>query len=631
MSQLDATALKQNVDDNITTNANEEITGAKANEVLTNFIDSCLNFITHRPYLMLQEHNTHTSYKIGEAMIRLGIIYQANQNTVGAFNPSKWDVISASNLFIPRAGTAGSPITGPLEFDPAAGLTSLYANGDFVIGYCNAGNDLLAALSYAASYYGANGGGLFYKASTGEESQVSVGKSSGLLSFFTSAGFGGDVTITEDYTNVGYTGNNVGIIQIDDLQMTLAHSYSSFQGLQYAADYSANFIARSLVDYGWSTAQIAALQSQINNINSGMAWKNPCRVMCDTNVTIATPGANLDGIPMVAGDRVLVTGQTTGHENGLYVYQGAAVAMTRADDCNTGTEILQATCGIQEGTYADQIWTCSTDAPIVIGVTSIAFIKTSATTYTASNGITLTGNNFTLNNSYFSGDATIIAGVITIGAGKVVHTMLASMTSVQFAAVISDETGTGALVFANAPTLVNPIVGTQAANDNSTKAASTAYVDAAISTETAKVQELVPTTDQTTTLATSTAVTGISFAAAANSVYKIEGCIHHGCNNTGGTKFDITTPAGATLFIQLRGFLATATDGGISNSIVAPATLNANAFCQTSNANGRVTIYGTITTGGTAGTVALGFASGTAGQTSTFYKEGSVITITKIA
>ncbi len=61
----------------------------------------------------------------------------------------------------------------------------------------------------------------------------------------------------------------------------------------------------------------------------------------------------------------------------------------------------------------------------------------------------------------------------------------ASTTSLQLAGVISDETGSGSLVFANSPTLVNPVVGTQTANDNSTKAASTAYVDSAIATVTA--------------------------------------------------------------------------------------------------------------------------------------------------
>lgn len=56
----------------------------------------------------------------------------------------------------------------------------------------------------------------------------------------------------------------------------------------------------------------------------------------------------------------------------------------------------------------------------------------------------------------------------------------ASTTSAQLATVISDETGTGALVFGTSPTLSSPIVGTQSALDNSTKAASTAYTDAAV-------------------------------------------------------------------------------------------------------------------------------------------------------
>lgn len=46
---------------------------------------------------------------------------------------------------------------------------------------------------------------------------------------------------------------------------------------------------------------------------------------------------------------------------------------------------------------------------------------------------------------------------------------------------VSDKTGTGKVVLDTAPTLTNPVVGTQTAGDNSTKAASTAFVQAAIS------------------------------------------------------------------------------------------------------------------------------------------------------
>lgn len=63
--------------------------------------------------------------------------------------------------------------------------------------------------------------------------------------------------------------------------------------------------------------------------------------------------------------------------------------------------------------------------------------------------------------------------------GKVANPLsqFAATTSAQLAGVISDETGTGLLVFGTGPTLTNPIVGTQSLGDNSTKAASTAYVD----------------------------------------------------------------------------------------------------------------------------------------------------------
>lgn len=62
-----------------------------------------------------------------------------------------------------------------------------------------------------------------------------------------------------------------------------------------------------------------------------------------------------------------------------------------------------------------------------------------------------------------------------------------STTSAQLRAQITDETGTGQLVFADSPALINPTVGTQTAGDNSTKAASTAYADGAITDHEAEI------------------------------------------------------------------------------------------------------------------------------------------------
>lgn len=68
-----------------------------------------------------------------------------------------------------------------------------------------------------------------------------------------------------------------------------------------------------------------------------------------------------------------------------------------------------------------------------------------------------------------------LGSVTGLGAG--VATWLATPSSANLASAVTGETGSGALVFDTGPTLSNPIVGTQAISDNSTKAASTAYVD----------------------------------------------------------------------------------------------------------------------------------------------------------
>lgn len=67
------------------------------------------------------------------------------------------------------------------------------------------------------------------------------------------------------------------------------------------------------------------------------------------------------------------------------------------------------------------------------------------------------------------------------GLGTNVSTFLGTPSSANLAAALTDETGTGAAVFANAPALTNPTVTTQSPGNNSTRAASTAYVDTTFS------------------------------------------------------------------------------------------------------------------------------------------------------
>lgn len=93
--------------------------------------------------------------------------------------------------------------------------------------------------------------------------------------------------------------------------------------------------------------------------------------------------------------------------------------------------------------------------------------------------VSSSGSVWTIDNSAVTNSKIndVAIGKVT-GLGTGVATFLTTPSSANLASAVTDETGTGVAVFSNAPTLTNPVVGTQSSGDNSTKAASTAYVDA---------------------------------------------------------------------------------------------------------------------------------------------------------
>ena len=91
---------------------------------------------------------------------------------------------------------------------------------------------------------------------------------------------------------------------------------------------------------------------QLNSAIEGLAWKDSVRVASAANLTISGPGATIDGITMVVNDRVLAKDQTTGSQNGIYVWNGAAIPMTRAADASIFAELEQAVVTVEEGTSA---------------------------------------------------------------------------------------------------------------------------------------------------------------------------------------------------------------------------------------------------------------------------------------
>jgi hypothetical protein len=101
-----------------------------------------------------------------------------------------------------------------------------------------------------------------------------------------------------------------------------------------------------------TTATDAATKAYVDSAVEGLAWKDGARVATQGNTNLAAPGASIDGIAMVVNDRVLVRAQTTGTENGIYIWNGAAAAMTRALDASTFDELEQAVLTVEEGSSA---------------------------------------------------------------------------------------------------------------------------------------------------------------------------------------------------------------------------------------------------------------------------------------
>ncbi len=97
----------------------------------------------------------------------------------------------------------------------------------------------------------------------------------------------------------------------------------------------------------------AVNKAQLDAAIEGTAWKDSARVATQGNLNLAAPGASIDGIAMAASDRVLVRAQSAAAENGIYIWNGAAVPMTRALDASTFAEIEQAVISVEEGSSAN--------------------------------------------------------------------------------------------------------------------------------------------------------------------------------------------------------------------------------------------------------------------------------------
>ena len=146
----------------------------------------------------------------------------------------------------------------------------------------------------------------------------------------------------------------------------------------------------------------AATKQYVDSVAQGLDVKASVKVATTVTGTLATAFANgsvVDGITLVTGDRILIKNQSTGSQNGIYTVN-ATGAPTRASDMDVASDFPSSFTFVEQGTLnADTGWVCTNNL-VVVGTTDIVFAQFSgAGTYTAGNGLSLSGGSFSIDTS----------------------------------------------------------------------------------------------------------------------------------------------------------------------------------------------------------------------------------------
>lgn len=203
--------------------------------------------------------------------------------------------------------------------------------------------------------------------------------------------------------------------------------------------------------------------AQVQSLLAGLSWHGSVRAASTGNVSLTSPGANLDGVALNAGDRILLKNQTTASQNGPYIWNGSSSALTLASDGQQGAIAEGAAFYVAEGTTnTDTAWVVNTSGAITVGTTSISFVQFGASiAYTAGAGLKLTGTQFAADYSLLArhyaanvGDGSSTSYTVAHNFGTLdvlIQLVLVSTGETVEADITRPTTNTVAIGFATAP------------------------------------------------------------------------------------------------------------------------------------------------------------------------------------
>lgn len=369
--------------------------------------------------------------------------------------------VSALTIVNTGAATFSSTVSATTFSGSGSGLTSIPATG--LIGTGSTTGYVLTStgVGSAPTWQAVSSGSTAASALTGTTLASNV-----VTSSLTSVGTLANLTVTGSITGsisgnastatVLQTARAINGVSFDgSAPITIAAAAGTLTGVTLASGVTASSLTSvgtltsltlgGVLNLGGFVASNAAAPSagtDLTNKNyvdaaiAGLSWKLAVKAATTANITLS--GAQtIDGVALVAGDRVLVKNQTTTSTNGIYVV--AAGAWTRSTDADAASEIDGSAVYIQQGTtQADTGWT-ETSTITTVGTDSITYVQFGGSgTYTAGTGISLTGNTFAntgvtsivagtnVTISGATGAVTINVSTVAAAAGTLTGTTLAS-------------------------------------------------------------------------------------------------------------------------------------------------------------------------------------------------------------
>ena len=211
----------------------------------------------------------------------------------------------------------------------------------------------------------------------------------------------------------------------------------------------------------------AATKAYVDAATAGLNVHAAVQAATTANITLASAlenGDTLDGVTLATGNRVLVKNQTDKTQNGVYVVK-ASGAPDRATDYDSTLEVDAGDfIFVEAGTVNGKTGWVQTNVITTIGSDNIEFTQFSgAGTYTAGNGLTLTGSTFAIDTAITQ---TRVSGVsdteigyldgVTSAIQTQIDSKLASSTASSTYAPLASPTFTGTVTIPNGAGLGTP-------------------------------------------------------------------------------------------------------------------------------------------------------------------------------